>query len=348
MVILLEFSFCFNYYAVVLFCLRMKPQIKPIRVGILDFSHIRVSSSASASTPREVRLLKKAVVEMGHVAKIYRVERCQLYFDNRQPLILYKNKPIKGCDVLIPRVSVSGNIDLEVSIVKQFKMMGIPVLNDYLPTTRAKNKLRTLQILTHRGIPVPRTLVVRKLEYLDEGIEKVGGYPVIIKSPFGSYGVGVAIAESRRSLYSSLDMTWANTSSSILLIQEYVAEANGCDFRAYVIGDKVIASMQRQAQKEDFRSNLHTGGEAKSVKLTTEEEHLAIRATQALGLDVAGVDLLRTKKGPVVMEVNANPGFEGLMAVSGVNIPEEMVRYTVALYRKYQANRLRKKTENRK
>lgn len=313
--------------------------MKPIQVGILDFSYIsrlRSSRTASVSTPREIRLLKKAAQDLGYVAKIYKVEKCQLFFDNRKPLILYKNKPIKGCDVLIPRVSVSGDIDLEISIVKQFKMLGVTVLNDYLPTVRAKNKLRTLQILTHRGIPVPRTLVVRKLEFLDEGIENVGGYPVIIKTPFGSYGVGVAIAESRRSLYSSLDMVWKNTASSIILIQEYVAEADGSDFRAYVIGDKVVASMQRTAVQGDFRSNLHHGGEAVKVKLTAEEQHLAVRASQALGLDVAGVDLLRTKNGPVVMEVNANPGFEGLMRITGVDIPTEMVKHAIFLHKKHQ------------
>ncbi|MFO0780549.1 MAG: RimK family alpha-L-glutamate ligase [Candidatus Gracilibacteria bacterium] len=320
--------------------------MKPIQIGILDFSyisHLRSARTASISTPREIKLLKKAVEDQGHIAKIYKVEKCQLYFDNRKPLILYKNQPIKGCDVLIPRVSVSGDIDLEISIVKQFKMLGVPVVNDYLPTARAKNKLRTLQILTHRGIPVPRTLVVRKLEFLDEGIEKVGGYPVIIKSPFGSYGVGVAIAESRRSLYSSLDMVWKTTASSIILIQEYVAEAEGSDFRAYVIGDKVVASMQRRATKGDFRSNLHYGGEAVKIKLSAEEQHLAVRATQALGLDVSGVDLLRTKNGPVVMEVNANPGFEGLMKVTGVDIPGEMVKYAVSLYKKHLESVKKKK-----
>lgn len=322
--------------------------MKPLQIGILDFSYIsqlRSARTASISTPREIKLLKKAVEDLGHVAKIYKVEKCQLFFDNRKPLILYKNKPIKGCDVLIPRVSVSGDIDLEISIVKQFKMLGIPVVNDYLPTARAKNKLRTLQILTHRGIPVPRTLIVRKLEFLDEGIETVGGYPVIIKSPFGSYGVGVAIVESRRSLYSSLDMVWKTTASSIILIQEYVAEAEGVDFRAYVIGDRVVASMQRKATKGDFRSNLHYGGEAVKVKLTAEEQHLAVRATQALGLDVGGVDLLRTKNGPVVMEVNANPGFEGLMKVTGVDIPQDMVKYAVSLYKKHQELLKRKKSE---
>lgn len=320
---------------------------KPVQIGILDFSTLSRlrSSTSSSSTPREIKLLKEAIIEMGHVAKIYKVEKCQLYFDNRRPQILYKNKEIKGCDVLIPRVSIGNNIDAEISIVKQFKMMGIPVLNDYMPTARAKNKLRTLQILTHRGIPVPRTLVVRKLEFLDEGIQNVGGYPVIIKSLFGTFGVGVAIAESRRSLYSSLDLVWASTSSGILLIQEYVAEAKGTDFRAYVIGDRVAASMERTAQKGDFRSNLHMGGEGKAVKLTAEEQTLAVRATQALGLDLAGVDLLRTKKGPVVMEVNANPGFEGLMKSTGVNIPREMIKYALVLHKKYQQNLAKKKKQ---
>jgi len=314
--------------------------MKPLQIGVLDFSYIsklKSSRTASVSTPHEIFLLRDAIKALGHIPKTYKVEKCQLYFNNRRPEILYKNKPIKGCDVVIPRVSVSGDIDLEISIVKQFQMMGMPVINKYLPTGRAKNKLRTLQILTHRGIPVPRTLVVRKLEFLDDGIKKVGGYPVIIKAPYGSYGVGVAIVESRRSLYSALDIIWKSTSSSIILIQEYVAEAEGSDFRAYVIGDKVVASMQRIAQTGDFRSNLHYGGEAIKVHLSPEEQRLAVRASQALGLDVAGVDLLRTKNGPVVMEVNANPGFEGLMKVTGVDIPTEMVRYAVSVAHKQKS-----------
>ncbi len=313
--------------------------MEPFKIGILDFTYIsRLKSSrmASVSTSHESSLLREAIKAQGHIVKMYRVEKCQMYFNNRRPEILYNNKKIKGCDVLIPRVSVSGGIDLEISIVKQFQMMGIPVVNKYLPTARAKNKLRTLQVLTNRNIPVPRTLVVRKLQYLDEGIKKVGGYPIIIKSPFGSYGIGVAIVESRRSLYSALDIIWNNTSSSIILIQEYVEEAQGSDFRAYVIGDKVAASMRRTAIQGDFRSNLHHGGLAEKVILSSEEQKLAVRASQALGLEISGVDLLRTNKGPVVMEVNANPGFEGLMQVTGIDIPAEMVRYAVTVARKHK------------
>lgn len=311
--------------------------MKQLQIGVLDFSYIswlKAARTASVAVPRETYLMRDAIKAHGHIPKTYKVEKCQLYFNNRKPEILYNNKKIKGCDVLIPRVSVSGDIDLEISIVKQFQMMGIPVINKYLPTVRAKNKLRTLQVLTSRKIPVPRTLVVRKLQYLDEGIKKVGGYPVIIKSPFGSYGIGVAIVESRRSLYSALDIIWKSTSSSIFLVQEYVAEAQGSDFRAFVIGDKVVASMQRTALEGDFRSNLHHGGAAKNVTLSSDEKKLAVRASQSLGLDVAGVDLLRAKKGPVVMEVNANPGFEGLMKVTGVDIPAQLVRYAVLVAHK--------------
>lgn len=307
--------------------------MKAYQIGILDFSTLGMTRTAAPSTIREIRFLRQAIKALGHIPKVYKVEKCQLYFDNRQPAILYNNKPIKGCDILIPRFSILANIDSEVSIVKQFQMLGITVMNKYLPTSRAKNKLRTLQILTYRGIPVPKTLVVRKLQYLNEGIDLVGGYPVIIKSPFGSYGTGVAIVESKRSLYSALDIIW-KSATNIILIQEYVAESLGVDYRAFVIGDKVIASMERTAPQDDFRSNLHQGGEAKVVTLTAEEQRLAIRATQALNLDMAGVDILRTKNGPVIMEVNSNPGFEGLMAASGVDVAAELVKYAVKLHNK--------------
>lgn len=314
----------------------MEKPSKKLDIGILDFSTIssmKSSRTAAASTPREVRLIRDAIKAAGHNPKIYKVEKCQLYFDNRKPAIFYDNKPIKGCDILIPRVSVSTDIDLEVSILKQFQMMGVSIINKYLPTARAKNKLRTLQILTYRGITVPRTLVVRKMQYLDEGIDLVGGYPVIIKSPFGSYGVGVAIVESKRSLYSALDILW-RSSGNILLIQEYMAETKGTDYRAFVVGDKVVAAMQRTAPQDDFRSNLHQGGSATPVELTHEEQRLAVRATQALNLDVAGVDLLRTKIGPMVMEVNSNPGFEGLMKATEVNIPAELVKLAIKIGKK--------------
>jgi ribosomal protein S6--L-glutamate ligase len=179
---------------------------------------------------------------------------------------------------------------------------------------------------------------VRRFEYLDDAIKLVGGYPVIIKSPFGTHGKGVAIIESRRSLYSALDMVWKYGSAAIILIQEYVAESMGSDYRAFVIGDKVVAAMQRIAPEGDFRSNLYLGGDAVSVKLTEQEEKIAIRASKALGLDTSGVDLMRTSSGPIVIEMNACAGMAGIMKATGINVPKELVKFAIEVARKNQSN----------
>ncbi|HLG25168.1 MAG TPA: RimK family alpha-L-glutamate ligase [Candidatus Gracilibacteria bacterium] len=310
----------------------------PLTIGILDYSDItRASGGLSPTTIKEIQSIRDAIKSRGHKPILYKAPKCQMYFHGRTSEILYNHKKIRGCDVLIPRVAVTANLDLEVSLVKQFQMMGIPIINRYLPIQRAKNKLRTLQILTQKKLAVPQTIVVRKFEYIDESIKKVGGYPVIVKSPFGSYGAGVVIVESRRSLYSALDVILMGMESNIILIQEYVAEADGSDYRAFVIGDRVVASMKRQAKKGEFRSNLHLGGEASAITLTEEEQKLAVRASQALGLQIAGVDLLRSKNGPIVMEVNSNPGFFGLSRITGIDVAGEVIDFAVRFAREKKA-----------
>jgi len=276
-------------------------------------------------------LLSNAIKKLGHIPIVYYPENCQLYFDNRSPRVLYRGKNIKGCDVLIPRMNVVSNVELEISVIKQFQMMGIPVLNEYLPISLALNKLRALQVLTRAKIPVPKTVLVRHFEFLDDAIKMVGGYPVILKSPFGTHGKGVALIESRRSMYSALDILWKYSSSTIVLIQEYVAEAFGSDYRAFVIGDKVVASMKRTAASGDFRSNLNLGGFAESAKLTEVEKKMAIRATKALGLETCGVDLLRSAHGPVIMELNPCAGLAGITRATGIDVPGILVKYAIGL-----------------
>lgn len=309
-----------------------------LRIGILDFYNLQkaqrntvVFSAYKPTNPRALKMLTISIKKLGHKPVIYYPEHCQLFFDNKNSSILYKGKKIKGCDVLIPRFNMVQNVALELSVVKQFELMGIPVLNTYLPIARAMNKLHTFQLLTQAKIPVPRTIVVRNLEYMDEAIEKVGGYPVIIKSPFGSQGKGVSIIESRRSMYSALDIIWKAGRSPILLIQEYVAEAYGRDYRAYVVGNRVIAAMERKAAKGDFRSNIHLGGEANPIELTDQEKNIAIRATKVLGLDSCGVDLLRTMKGPVVMEMNACAGITGISAATGIDISRYLIEHAIKM-----------------
>lgn len=300
------------------------------QIGILDYSDIsRMYGGGSVTTMREVRAIRQEIKELGHTPVVYKVPRCQMYFHGKNYDILYNNKKIKGCDVLIPRAAVTSRLELEVAIIKQFQMMNIPVINNHNSITIAKNKLRTLQVLCNKKIPIPNTIIVRKFEYIDEAIKLVGGYPVILKTPFGSYGSGVVIVESRRSLYSALDIIWMSMKTNIILIQEYVAEAEGTDYRVFVIGDKIVASMKRTAKTGDFRSNLHLGGEASTVVLTPEEKSIAIKSTKALGLQMSGVDILRTNNGPVIMEVNANPGFSGLSAITGINVAKHIVEFAI-------------------
>jgi ribosomal protein S6--L-glutamate ligase len=302
-----------------------------LRIGILDFSGMLASNkNATHDRSKQVFLLREAIKKCGHTPVIYRVEKSQMYFHGRKAEILYNNKKIKSCDVLIPKLAADADVDLEVSIVKQFQLMGVIVMNGYLPILRAKNKLRTLQILTQRSIPVPRSVVVRKMEFIDEAIKKIG-YPVVLKTPFGSWGQGVVLVESSRSLYSALDILWKSRDSNIILAQTYVAEANGSDYRAFVIGDRVVASMKRTAKSGDFRSNMSIGGAGEKIILDDEEQKMAVRATQALGLKMCGVDILRSKNGPLIMELNANPGFVGISKVTGVDVAGEIVKYAVRL-----------------
>ncbi len=305
---------------------------KKIKIGILDFSTANFKAPKfSTEGSRVVKSLIREIKDQGHIPILYKVENCQMYFHGRKAEILYKNKEIKKCDVLVVKFLVTNGVDLAVSIIKQFQLMGIPIINKYLPTIRAKNKLRTLQILCQHNIAVPKTVVVRKIELMDESIKAIGGYPVVVKIPFGSGGAGVFLLESRRSLLSVLDAIGIQRESNLLLLQEYIEESKGSDFRAFVLGDRVIAAMQRSAKEGDFRSNLHQGGGGQKVILTPEEEKIAVKASKALGLKMAGVDILRSKRGPLIIEVNANPGFAGITRVTGINVAGEIIKYAASM-----------------
>lgn len=301
------------------------------------------STASGSSTKRAVykkksslgsRLIASAAKEAGYKPIFYYGEDCQLLFTGKDAKILYKGKPIKGCDVLVSRMGGSIGMEADLSTLKQFELMKVPVVNRYLPVSRAKNKLRTMQMLTKGSVPVPSTVVVRHFEYLDKAIKKVGGYPVIVKSAFGAMGKSVAIIESRRSLFSALDILWRFGKTNILLIQEYVGESDNRDYRAFVVGDKVVAAMKRTAKKGEFRSNVHQGGDFEEADLTSEEKRIAIRSTKLLGLDYAGVDIMRSAKGPVVIEVNSNPGLAGINSVTNGDIQHHLVKYAVLKYKK--------------
>lgn len=305
--------------------------------NIQDISRKKLTLSRSKNTLykkslKGLSLLSRAIRELGHIPVHYYPEHAQLLFHD-EPQLTYKGKMAKGCDVIIPRINVVTHVELEISIIKQFEILGIPLINSSLPISTALNKYRSLQVLTQAGLPVPKTIVVRKFEFLDDAIKLLGGYPVIIKSVFGTHGKRVALLESRRSLYSTLDLVWKYSSGSMLLLQEYIADADGADYRAFVVGDKVVASMKRMAPSGDFRSNLNLGGQATAIELTAQEKDIAVQATKAFGLDTCGVDLLRTKRGPLVMEINPCAGLTGISKITGINVATELVKFALSRVR---------------
>lgn len=290
-----------------------------MKIGILSF---RALSKKAA--PEEIRL-KNTAIAAGHTARIFRSGKFQLVYDGTARRLMYDGKLFPKYNVIITRPTVLRDVDLNVSIVKQMEMMGIPVFNRFDSIIKAKNKLKSLQIFDHYNIPIPKTVVIRSPNYIDFAVEGCGGMPVIVKSPFGSYGAGVTIVESKRALKSMLD--WED--SNIYMIQEFVKYSRGRDIRVFVVGGKVVGTMMRSARRGEFRSNIELGGKGTPIEITDEEKEISLKAVQALDLEYGGVDILRSKEGPVVLEVNSNPGFKALESSTGVDIAGAIVEFAV-------------------
>ncbi len=302
----------------------------PLKIGILSFR------SLAAREASDVLQLKRAALELGHHARIFRNANFQFSFDSVQPSLRYKSQRFSPPDVMIIRPSVLDNVDLEVSTVRQLQLMGIPVVNHYMPIVRAKNKVRSLQILQHAGIPIPRTVVIHNVAYIDKAVEELGRFPLILKAPQGSLGVGVSIIESLRSMRSMVDLVSASLKNSLIILQEYVKEAKGKDIRVFVIGGKIIAAMERKAKRGEFRSNFERGGSVALADLSEEEREIALKSTRAIGLDIAGIDIIRTVEGPKVLEVNANPGLEGITKATGINVAAQIVKFAEKVAKRKQ------------
>lgn len=289
-----------------------------MKIGILSY---RALSNKAA---KEEIGLKNAARELGHQARIYRASRFQMVFDNHSPSLLYDSKPFPKCDVMITRPSVLMNVDLNIALIEQMEMSGLLIFNRYQSILKAKNKIKTMQILDHYGIPIPKTVVVRRAADLPQAVKLVGGFPVILKQPVGSFGTGVTIIESMRNLKSVL--LW---DQPMYLLQQYVKYSKGKDIRIFVVNNKVIATMMREAKKGEFRSNIELGAIGKPVEISEEEASIAIRSIQALDLNYGGVDLMRSKDGPVILEVNSNPGFKELEKATDVSVAGAIVKYAV-------------------
>lgn len=279
------------------------------------------NGNANYSTKRLVEEAEKH----GHKVKVVKYKNCYMSLDEKHPNIYYKGKILSGFDVIIPRIS-NNMTRYGCAVVRQFEMQGVWTASSSIAITRARDKLRSQQILTKAGIDTPKTLVSRNTADIDGLLEQIG-LPVIIKLATGTHGNGVVLADTRKAAKSALQAFYLyNEDGTNILLQEYIKESAGTDIRAFVVGSRVVASMKRQSLDDDFRSNLHKGGEGNSIKLTPEEKRIAIRAAKAMGLHVAGVDLMRSNRGPLVLEVNASPGF-GIEKVTGRNVAEKIIEY---------------------
>jgi ribosomal protein S6--L-glutamate ligase len=263
------------------------------------------------------RRLTEAAQARGHAVKVLDTLRCNMVLAREGPRLFYRGRDVPRVGVVIPRIgaSITG---YGLAVVNQFDMMGVPVLANSIPIARSRDKLRALQLLARFGIDIPRTAMCRYRDEVPRAVEQVGGLPCIIKLLQGTQGVGVMIASTMGEVEGMLDTLW--TLGQEILLQELIRESLGRDVRALVIGDRVVAAMRRTARTGEFRSNLHRGGEGQAVELPGEYRDAAVKAARVIGLEVAGVDMLESREGPKIMEVNSSPGFEGLEAATGLDI----------------------------
>jgi len=262
------------------------------------------------------RRLKEEGEAAGHEVDVLDPLKAVLLIRGKEPAILAGGRQIARPDVVIPRIGTTGTA-YSLAVVRQFDLMKVPVLNNHGPIARAKNKLGCLQVLASKGIPVPDTLMSRYPRDLDRMMKLVGGPPLIMKLLRGTQGTGVIFAEGRASVESMLETLWSLGED--ILLQRFIAESKGRDVRVLVVDGKVRGSMRRTGMDGEFRSNIHRGGVGEEVRIEKPMKRLALASVRALGLRVAGVDLLESSGGPLVLEVNASPGFEGLEAATGKN-----------------------------
>ena len=261
--------------------------------------------------------LVQAAEERGHEVRVIDALRCYMNINSVNPEIHYKGEILTGFDAVIPRIGASVTF-YGTAVLRQFEMMNVFPLNESVAISRSRDKLRSLQLLSRRGIGLPVTGFAHSPDDVDDLLETVGGAPVVIKLLEGTQGVGVVLAETH-SAASSVIQAFNGLNANIL-VQEFIKEAGGADIRCFVVGGKVIAAMKRQGKEGEFRSNLHQGGSASLIKITAAERATAVNAAKVMGLNVCGVDLLRSNHGPVVMEVNSSPGLEGIESASGKDI----------------------------
>lgn len=274
---------------------------------------------ASYSTKR----LKEEAKLRGHKVRIVNYAKCYVTLESGNPIIRYNGEELRDVDVVIPRIA-SSLTKYGSSIVRQFEMQNVFTTNSSIAIVRSRDKLRSMQLLAKAGVGIPKTVFARETADLEDVIEQAGGTPLIIKVARGTHGNGVVLAETKKAAQAVMQAFYVEGVN--FLVQEFIKESAGTDIRAFVVNGKVVASMKRQSLDDDFRSNLHQGGEGTTIKLAEEERKTAQKAAKAMGLNICGVDMMRSDRGPLVLEVNSSPGF-GIEKVTGRNVASHILDY---------------------
>ncbi|MGB9734989.1 MAG: RimK family alpha-L-glutamate ligase [bacterium] len=289
---------------------------------------MRILLLSKKSSIYSTRRLVETARQRGHAVKVVDPLKLNIAIINKKPIITYKGKSIKIPDVVIPRISGTIN-SFSLSVVKQFELLNVPVLNRSSAIALARDKFMSAQCLIANGINVPATAMIRNPEDIDIALNLVGGPPVILKIIEGAQGIGVILAESRDSIESTINAFFSLGQN--IIIQQFVSESKGKDIRILVVGNRVVASMRRVAKAGEFRTNIHRGGQGERIILPVLYQDIALRAVKTMGLDLAGVDIIESSDGPKVLEINPSPGIEGLEKTSNIDIAIDIISYVEGL-----------------
>lgn len=270
------------------------------------------------------RRLKEACIARGHEVDVIDTLHCYMDITKSRPAVRYDGEELPYYDAVIPRIGASITF-YGTAVVRQFEMMGTFCVNESVAISRSRDKLRSLQLLSRKDIGLPRTGFASKPDDIKDLIKNVGGAPLVVKLLEGTQGIGVVLADTDRAAESIIEAFMGLRAN--ILVQEFIKEADGADFRCFVVGNKVVAVMKRQGAEGEFRSNLHRGGTAQLVTISKEMRATAINAAKAMGLNVCGVDILESRNGPVVMEVNSSPGLEGIESATGKDVASMIIEF---------------------
>jgi len=288
------------------------------------YSKMKIAILSANPNLYSTKRLIEAGEKKGHEMLVINHTKCDLVIEKKKPGIIYKGEEITNVDAVIPRIGASVTF-YGTAVVRQFEMMKVFSATESQALVRSRDKLRSLQILSRAGLGLPKTVFSNYSKEVSGIIDKVGGAPLVIKLLEGTQGLGVVLADNRNSAESILEAF--NGLQARVIVQEFIKEAKGADIRAFVVDGVVVGAMKRQGKEGEFRSNLHRGGTANVIELTDEEENAAIRAAKSLGLGIAGVDMLQSARGPLILEVNSSPGLEGIENATGTDIAGQIIKY---------------------